>query len=330
MQSEWAYGTVPADQRKYLCMRSSFSFFQLALTLLSLALSSCASSPEVDTVINESSHGAVYLERISDRSFQAAHPLKLHQDTVARVLSGIQVKEDQGLLRSLARGQTALVPAFSSDEVRFLSPLITEALTKAASDQQVGFRLIQYGSGFSQRTGGGVGSSEVSDVLTVQEMTRGALYAYGRSLYVTLTEYRARSERPDTVNMPNRRLPDSTGLTNRTLSFAPESAKRPDSFRGKQATDSTLVIDYELLASFPEIPAPHSAPTRAESQAPPSNQPLPETEKQLRALEDEMRHKNVELEELRKELQEIRRQLDSQPANPVTPPTTKKTVPDRR
>ena len=299
------------------------------LTVFTLASSGCASSPEVDTVINESSQGAVYLERISDRSFQAAHPIKLNQDTIARVLSGIQVKEDQGLLRSLARGQTALAPVFSAEEVRFLSPLMTEALTKAASDQQVGFRLIQYGAGFSQRTGGGVGSSEVSDVLTVKEMTRGALYAYGRSLYITLTEYRARSERPDTVNMANRRLPDSTGLTNRTLSFAPESAKRPDSFRGKQATDSTLVIDYELLSSLPQTTSTVSAPIRAESQASPSNQPLPETEKQLRALEDEMRHKNVELEDLRKELKEIRRQLGSQPANAVTPPSTEKAVPTR-
>jgi hypothetical protein len=300
------------------------------LTLLTLVLNGCASSPEVDTVIKESSQGSVYLERIPDRSFQAAHPLKLNQDTVARVLSGIQVKEDQGLLRSLARGQSALVPAFSAEEVRFLSPLMTDALTKAASDQQVGFRLVQFGSGFSQKTGGGVGSSEVSDVLPVKEMTRGALYAYGRSLYVTLTEYRARSEPPDTVNMPTRRLPDSTGLTNRTLSFAPESAKRPDSFRGKQATDSTLVIDYELLASLPQTTPTISVPTRAEAQASPSNQPPPGTEKQLRALEDEMRHKNVELEELRKELQDIRRQLDTQPSNQVTPPSTKKSVPDAR
>ena len=50
---------------------------RLALVLLigiPLALSACAAGPELDLTIHESERGAVYVERIPDRSFHAAHP----------------------------------------------------------------------------------------------------------------------------------------------------------------------------------------------------------------------------------------------------------------
>src|SRR5215207_6571327 len=86
---------------------------RLTFSVFMLSLPSCASSPELDTMLAESPQGAVYLERISDRSFQAAHPIKLNQDTLARVLKGILVKEDQGLLRNLVAGQPSMTPAFT-------------------------------------------------------------------------------------------------------------------------------------------------------------------------------------------------------------------------
>lgn len=289
-------------------------FSRLIPTCLVLSLGSCASTPELDIMLGESPRGAVYLERIPDRSFQAAHPIKIDQDTLARVLRGISVKEDQGLLRTLLAGQPSTVSAFTDDEIRYLVPLLAEGLARAATDQQVGFRLIQSGSpGFSQTVGAGVGSSEPSPVLSLMETSRGSLYAYGRSLYVTILEFRVRSERADTINMANRRVPDPTGLMNRTLSFTPESAKRPDSYRGKNSTDTTLVIDYELLATLPAnsgtpagqtIAPSGTAQPPARSQTPDSN-----TDSQLRVLQEQMRQKNVELEDLRKELQDIRRQL---------------------
>ena len=304
---------------------------RLLLGCVVFFLSGCASSPEVDVMLAESPQGAVYLERIPDRSFQAAHPIKLKQDTLARILKGIVVKEDQGLLRSLVAGQAPVAQAFTEEEIRYLAPLVTDALEKAAPDQQVGFRLIQSGSALSEYVGAAVGSSQGGPQ---KETTRGSLYAYGRSLYLTLTEYRLRSQHGDGTNMANRRLPDSTGLTNRTLFFVPESAKRPDSFRGKYATDNTLVIDYELLATLPDVQATvHSSSAPAPDKAQPASRPSeppPGTERQLRALEEDMRQKNVELEELRKELRDIRQQLGNAPAGTPTPSNKAKPAPKDR
>src|SRR6185436_17092846 len=95
------------------------------------------------------------------------------------------------------------------------------------------------------------------------ETTEGNLYAFGTSLNVTLTKYRLRPESPNTINIPNRRMADDTGLKLTDVFFYPPDARRPDSYQpskllGEPLT-STLVIDYQLLAKLPAsmlIPPP--------------------------------------------------------------------------
>src|SRR5215208_2206758 len=112
---------------------------QRALVLLigiTLALSACATGPELDLTIHESDRGAVYVERISDRSFQASHPITLSVDTLARILRGVAVKEDRGLFGNIIIGRPGAVRAFRDEDIQFLAPLLAEGLTRAASDQQ--------------------------------------------------------------------------------------------------------------------------------------------------------------------------------------------------
>ena len=81
-------------------------------------------------------------------------------------------------------------------------------LPELASDQQVGFHVIQIGTPIHSQSGGvtfclsdlrspGVCESEQPQGGTSAETTGGSLYAYGRSLYLTLTEYRHRAERAE-------------------------------------------------------------------------------------------------------------------------------------
>lgn len=288
-----------------LGLRSAFLYAAAAVSVLGVA--ACAASPELDLTLNESDRGKVVLERITDRSFQAAHPIKLPAGTVARVLRGVLVRDNQGFLQDIGVRKAEALPAFSEDDVAYLAPLITDGLSRAASDQQVGFTVNQQGAPvYSQRVGAAVGSSEPPLRLAPPETTSGSIYAYGRSLYVTLTQYRYRAERPDTINMPNRRIPDRTGLLNHTVMFVPESAKRDDKYRDALSTDTTLVIDYELLAGLPldagrEVvnQPPQAAPAPAAAQEPPAK--VGETNK-----------KDPELEALRKELEDIKRQLADQ------------------
>jgi hypothetical protein len=273
---------------------------------MTLALSACATGPDRDLTVHESDRGAVYLERISDRSFHTAHPMTLPTETMARALRGLVVKEGRGALGYLHPGKPEAARVFADEEVEYLTPFLTEGLKRAASDQQVGFRMVQRSTQTATTSAGpvfclsdvrfpGVCESEQQAGSATEESTEGTVYAYGESLYLTLTGYRHRSERTGSDSMAARRLVNSSGLANRTVHFVPESAKRPDSYRTAHSTDTTMVIDYNQLATIPVLSDIQSAP--AQSAMPAKGEPS---------------QRDSELEALRKDLQEIKKKLADQ------------------
>jgi hypothetical protein len=232
--------------------------------------------------------------------------MTLSAETMARVLRGVVVKDSRGILGNLPAGKPEAVRAFADEDVTYLAPLLVEGLTRAASDQQVGFRVVQIGAPTSSQSVGpifclssvrspGVCESDQPPGRTSEESTVGSLYAYGRSMYLTLTEYRRRAERTEMISMANRRLFTPTGLANHTVHFVPESAKRPDSYRTARSTDATLVIDYDLLATMPA-----ASDMRSTTAQPPT----PAQEKHTQ--------RDTDLDELRKDLQGIKKKLAEQ------------------
>ncbi|HEX2055562.1 MAG TPA: hypothetical protein VHF07_03655 [Nitrospiraceae bacterium] len=306
-----------------------------------LWVAGCATGSQIDeTVTSDAARGSVYLERIPDPQFQAAHPIKLDVALIERTLRGVMVRQQLDVLQSLVSGQAAIMPAFSEADIAFLSPGVADALVRAAPDQQVGFRIVQVGAPtYSQRTGAAVGSSEPPLALSPKEYTSGALYAYGRSLYLSLREYRHRLSPADTVNMPNRNVPDSTGLVNRDLLFTPEVAWRSDLLTPQFSRDGfekTLVIDLQRLALAPTAigkpPTPAAAVPAVQASPPEKAGPpapgdtAPPAASEIQTLKEDMKKKDSELEELRKELGAIRRRLDQQmeqTGKPATPPAKK-------
>ena len=257
---------------------------QRALVLLigiTLALSACATGPEVDLTIHESDRGAVYMERILDRSFQASHPITLSVDMLARILRGVAVKEDRGLFWNITVGRPVAVRAFRDEDTQFLAPRLAEGLTKAASDQQVGFRVIRPG---------------------MNDLAKGSLYAYGQSLYLTVPWLTPLSS----TGAGSPALPP-------TVFFTPESAKRPDSHRDARSTEMTLVIDYGLLASLPidlESPPPGQATDTPPIATGQTTAPVRATQTNQSPTQPSER----EWDEMRRELQGLKRQLAEQEA----------------
>lgn len=282
---------------------------RIALALLTgivLALSACATGPDLDLTVHESERGAVYLERIPDRSFHTAHPMTLSADTMARVLRGVVVKEGRGALGYLHPGKSEAARVFADEEVEYLTPLLIEGLKRAVSDQQVGFRVVHRGTQTPAPSAGpvfclsdvrfpGVCDSAQPTGTATEESTEGTVYAYGESLHLTLTGYRHRTERTGSDSLAARRVVNSTGLANRTVLFVPESAKRPDSYRTARSTDTTMVIDYTLLAAMPVLSDIQSTP--AQSAMPGKGEPT---------------QRDSELDALRKDLQEIKKKLADQ------------------
>ncbi len=258
-------------------------------------LSACATGPDVDIVIHSSQQGAVTLERIQDRSFQAAHPIQLPPETIAQVLRGLLVKPAQRILQTLIGGEPDATRVFTEADVRYLSPLLVEGLVRAAPDQQVGFSVSQLDTSRD--------SNEAETLSAPGESISGSLYAYGRSLYVTLNRIRPPRERGSSRPMTNRGNLDRSGLADHVVDFVPKSALRPDSYRDARSTKSTMIIDYELLASAPinpQAPPVRSIPLKAGAEAD--------------GAPGAPRTRDDEIESLRQEIREIKKRLIEQEA----------------
>ncbi len=290
----------------------------LFLGYLGLMATGCAGThPSIP--IHEAPLGTVFLEPVSGTSFQASHPIKLSETTVADILRGIHTKEKAGLLLLLGKALKSTnlndIRTFSEDEIAFLTPHITTALAQATPNQRVGFHLYS--------------TPEISQSPKVnqnRETTSGYLFADGLSLHFTLTQYRYRAGKKSNASQKEPRpLPDTDGLRDREVTFLPEAAVRPEaydrsSWMGK-SEDRSLAIDYQLLARVLSAPASMTqpAPTVAAPVPPPPTTPAPSAEKQdadLQAFKEEMKALRKKVDEQEAELQRLK---SSTPKKKPTP-----------
>src|SRR3990167_6110460 len=115
-------------------IRPSISVLASVLYLLTSACASTASEV-VEAILVDSPRGAVFLQRVEDRWFQAAHPLSLSPALLTHVFRGVQVQ-------SLQEDKAMAVRVFSDEDAEFLSSLMSTALSKATKGQLVGFRVL--------------------------------------------------------------------------------------------------------------------------------------------------------------------------------------------
>ena len=166
--------------------------------------------------------GAVLLQRVEDSWFKTAHPVSVSPLLLTHVLRGVQVQPAPD-------DQTTAVRVFSDEEIAFLSPLMSTALSKATKSQLVAFR-VTHDSGPNS------------------EMTGGLLFTRGRILHLWLTHYRANGARNDSGATLDRQARNPQGLTPRQLRFFPETVQRSSRNQQPDVIDppplATLMIDY--------------------------------------------------------------------------------------
>ena len=291
------------------------------LGCLSLMVISCAGSPP-PTPIHEAALGTVFLENVPDTSFQAAHPIKLSETTIADILRGVHTKEKTGLLLLLGKALKSTnlsdIRTFSEDDIAFLTPHIATALAQATPNQRVGFRVYS--------------TPEISQSPKVgqnKETTSGYLFADGLSLHFTLTQYRYRPGKKFNASQKEPRpLPDTDGLRDREVTFVPEAAVRPDvydrsSWIGKHE-DRSLAIDYQLLARVlaapppsvtqpvPVVTAPAPPPQTSPAQAP----RVGNQDADLQAFKEEMKALRKKVDEQEAELQRLKNSPPKKKSNP--------------
>lgn len=192
----------------------------IGLAACTLITTGCAS----ESKIAQNSKGSVYLEEVSDWSFEASHPAVIDQITMTKALRGIYTDNTLGGSSQMSAGGGKPMRIFSDEDVDFLTPLLTHALSKAKPEQLVSFRT-------SSSAGSG------------SEPAAGSIYAQKGALHVTITQ-----GRPVKGFMP-----ESVARIEQAPAYAAGGGK------GYLAA----VIDYQALAIAPAVaplPVAQAAP----------------------------------------------------------------------
>jgi hypothetical protein len=197
----------------------------LTWALIGSVVTGCASAPSVEAA-GRAPQGSVQLEEVADWSFEAAHPFSIDSASLGRMLRGVMISEVQSDLSSVPVDGSKPMRVFSDEDVRYLAPLLAQALSQAKPEFVVAFRL-------SSSAGSG------------SEPTTGSLYAENEQLYLTITQHNGSLAKTDSSLF-------GKGRAARLVTFEVDSAARVEQTpiaiaRGQQGLKS-LAIDYHYFA----------------------------------------------------------------------------------
>ncbi len=310
--------------RSFLMHSLNSGLFGLILMGAMAGCSSTAAS--VQQKASAQPQGSVRLEEVADWEFEASHPSTIDAATLDSLLRAVVIAEAQKDMSNLPVDGSKPMTVFSDEDVRYLAPLLAQALSQAQPEYVVAFRL-------SSSAGSG------------SEPTAGTLYVKNNRLYLTFSEHNGSLAKVEPTWFGG-------GRPARIVSINPVSAGQieqalPAVIQGRQHMKS-LAIDYSRFANNPEpvpvtaalaAPASPEVPTSgaktaaavtpeqpARNQAPAqtaaiekvaSNLPaaeeerLNETLQELQDVRDAMARKDAKISVLRKDLESMRMQLET-------------------
>jgi hypothetical protein len=246
-----------------------------------LLISGCASGSK----LAQNPNNSVYLEEVSDWSFEASHPAVIDQQTITKIVKGLYANDSITGSSRMSAGGSKPMRIFSDEDVEFLSPLLTQGLAKAKPEQLVGFHI-------SSSAGSG------------SEPTTGSLYVLKESIYLTLRK----------GIEPIGFMPESAARTEPAPAYA--SNGEPGAM--------TMIIDYHAMAkapmpaSLPMVKATSVLPTaqpRAQAVSDSTVQEAGDAEltaqrlSEIKTVRDALAKKEIEISMLRKEAEWMKRQL---------------------
>jgi len=259
----------------------------VGIAACALIVTGCTSG----TKLAHNSAGSVYLEEVSDWSYEASHPAVIDRLTMAKVLKGLYRNDDMSGSSRMSAGGSKPMRMFSDEDAEFLSPLLAQGLSKANPEQLVGFRI-------SSSAGSG------------SEPTTGSIYVQKGLIYLTI----GKGVEP-TVFMPE---------------SVAHIEPAPAYVAGGAVNAMTMIIDYHALAKAPmpaampmvksapipsKTPAMAAAPAKVQAVSANTNQEIGDDDflaqklYDLKVAKEALAKKDAEITMLRKESEWMKREL---------------------
>ena len=268
-------------------VRSAILQSLVGVAACALVLSGCTGG----TKLFHNAKGSVYLEEVTDWSFEASHPAVIDQLTITKIVKGLYNNDGMSGSSRMSAGGSKPMRIFSDEDAEFLSPLLVQGLSKAKPEQLVGFRVSSSaGSGF--------------------EPTTGRIYVQNGSVYLTIGK----------GAKPTGFMPESAARTEPAPAYA----------AGGALDAMTMIIDYHALTRAPmpaDMPIAKNtpitpiasmmavAPTKAQAVSDSAGQEAGESEfiaqklSDLKRAKEALTKKDSEINMLRKESEWMKREL---------------------
>ena len=259
----------------------------VGIAACALVFSGCAGG----TKLAHNAKGSVYLEEVTDWSFEASHPAVIDQLTITKIVKGLYSNDSRSGPSRMSAGGSKPMRIFSDEDAEFLSPLLAQGLSKAKPEQLVGFRV-------SSSAGSG------------SEPTTGRIYVQKGSIYLTIGK----------GAKPTGFMPESAARTEPAPAYA----------AGGALDAMTMIIDYHALTRAPmspDMPIAKATPitpiapimavasTKAQAVSDSAGQEVGEGELMAQKLRDSkiakeaLAKKDSEISMLRKESEWMKREL---------------------
>jgi hypothetical protein len=259
----------------------------VGITMIAFVTAGCGGG----TTLAHNTKSRVFLEEVTDWSYEASHPAVIDQMTIAKVLKGLYGNDDTSGSSRMSAGGSKPMRIFSDEDAEFLSPLLAQRLSTAKPEELVGFRL-------SSSAGSG------------SEPTTGSIYVVKGTIYLTIGN----------GTKPTAFIPESAAHTEPAPAYA----------AGGALDAVAMVIDYDQVAKAP-MPAPltivkttpppsaatmtAAAPPRtpeiSDNMAPESGEDKLTAQQlsELKIARDTLAKKELEISMLRKEADWMKREL---------------------
>ena len=186
------------------------------------------------------------------------HPLELNEKEWTRLLESVWVRHDPGLF-TFASQEEAPIPAFTPDEITFLSKSLGKAFTRAHPDEWVVFGLLRARSA------------------DITEVTTGGWFVEGERLHLMLANYRYAV----TMSSVRKRLWDDPlqAMGSRTYTFAPGDYQSATLVGGGFVGDLRGTSILRLAIEYKGLLKPPSATKPAQKSDAPQPAVSPEQER---------------------------------------------------
>ena len=136
------------------CIHNNETRFMKTGMLLTAVLFSGCSMVSGSQPMHHSAKGSVYLEEVSEWSFEANHPTIIDQSTMLKMVKGVMTEGAASASNRMPASGSKPMRVFSDGDAEFLAPLLAQGLSRAKPEEIVGFRVSSSaGSGAAPTAG---------------------------------------------------------------------------------------------------------------------------------------------------------------------------------